>query len=177
MNMVLEESPAESAGYRLAKLDMKYWPAQASRVVKGNVGSGDYYYTNSVHLAVDAPIDYVERVEKQSRFHPLIEAGAIVHVWLGESEPDPLAIESFVEKTFRNTQCSQIAFSPEFTVCESCNRTSRGLTTQCPLCGSLEVYGVTRIVGYFSKVQTWNHSKIGELYDRVRSDLTGEMTA
>ena len=121
--------------------------------------------------AVDADVDYIERVEKQSRFHPLIEAGAIVHVWLGESQPDPDAIRSFVEKTFMNTQCSQIAFSPEFTVCESCQRTTRGLKAQCPECGSLDVYGVTRIVGYFSKIQTWNRSKVGELYDRVRTDL------
>ncbi|MBN2405746.1 MAG: anaerobic ribonucleoside-triphosphate reductase [Coriobacteriia bacterium] len=171
INMVLEESPAESAGYRLAKLDMKYWPQLTSEVVKGDVTSGNYYYTNSIHMAADAPIDYITRVQDQSRFHPLIEAGAIVHVWLGESEPDPKAIESFVVKTFHNTQCSQIAFSPEFTVCESCRRTSRGLKAQCPLCGSMEVYGVTRIVGYFSKVQTWNRSKVGELYDRVRTDL------
>ncbi len=171
LNMVLEESPAESAGYRLAKLDMKYWPEQTSDVVKGDLTSQNYYYTNSVHLAVDAPVDYVDRVEKQSRFHPLIEAGAIVHVWLGEHEPEPLAIRSFVEKTFRNTQCSQIAFSPEFTVCESCRKTARGLKPQCIHCGSLDVYGVTRIVGYFSKVQTWNRSKVGELYDRVRTGL------
>lgn len=173
LNMVLEESPAESAGYRLAKLDMKYWPAQTAAVVKGEIGTGNYYYTNSVHLAVDANVDYIERVEKQSRFHPLIEAGAIVHVWLGEHEPNPGSVRSFVEKTFRNTQCSQIAFSPEFTVCESCRRTTRGLRTQCPLCGSLDVYGVTRIVGYFSKIQTWNKSKVGELYERVRTDLDG----
>jgi anaerobic ribonucleoside-triphosphate reductase len=172
MNLVLEESPAESAGYRLAKLDMKYWPEQATPVVKGDLAGGNYYYTNSVHIAVDADVDYVERVEKQSRFHPLIEAGAIVHVWLGESEPDPSAIKSFVEKTFRNTQCCQIAFSPEFTVCECCRRTARGLAAQCPHCGSLDVYGVTRIVGYFSKIQTWNRSKVGELYDRVRTDLS-----
>lgn len=172
INMVLEESPAESAGYRLAKLDMKYWPAQTAAVVKGELSSGNYYYTNSIHIAVDADVDYIERVEKQSRFHPLIEAGAIVHVWLGEHEPEPGAIKSFVEKTFRNTQCSQIAFSPEFTVCEGCMRTTRGLATQCTLCGSLDVYGVTRIVGYFSKVQTWNRSKIGELYERVRTDLS-----
>jgi len=176
INMVLEESPAESAGYRLAKLDMKYWPQLASEVVKGDITTGNYYYTNSVHLAADAPVDYITRVQDQSRFHPLIEAGAIVHVWLGENEPDPKAIESFVVKTFRNTQCSQIAFSPEFTVCESCRRTSRGLKTQCPLCGSMDVYGVTRIVGYFSKVQTWNRSKVGELYDRVRTDLGGTVT-
>ena len=137
----------------------------------GDPTSGNYYYTNSIHIAVDADVDYVERVEKQSRFHPLIDAGAIVHVWLGEHEPDPAAIRSFVEKTFRSTQCSQIAFSPEFTVCESCHKTGRGLRTQCTYCGSLEVYGVTRIVGYFSKVQTWNRSKVGELYDRVRTDL------
>ncbi len=172
INLVLEETPAESAGYRLAKLDLKYWPSQAEQVIKGDPSSGHCYYTNSVHLAVDAPIDYIERVEKQSRFHPLIEAGAIVHVWLGESEPDPAAIKSFVVKTFRNTQCAQVAFSPEFTVCETCRRTSRGLKSQCPLCGSLDVYGVTRIVGYFSKVQTWNRSKVAELYDRVRTDLS-----
>jgi ribonucleoside-triphosphate reductase len=171
INMVLEESPAESAGYRLARLDMRYWPEQTSAVLKGDQASGDFYYTNSVHLAVDASIDYIERVEKQSLFHPLIEAGAIVHVWLGESEPDPGSIRSFVEKTFRETHCAQIAFSPEFTVCESCHRTTRGLRTQCGLCGSMDVYGVTRIVGYFSKVQTWNKSKVGELYDRVRTDL------
>ncbi|MDZ4181104.1 MAG: anaerobic ribonucleoside-triphosphate reductase, partial [Coriobacteriia bacterium] len=174
INLILEESPAESAGYRLAKLDMKYWPTQTAAVVKGDLASENYYYTNSVHIAVDADVDYIERVEKQSRFHPLIEAGAIVHVWLGEHEPDPGSIRSFVEKTFHSTQCSQIAFSPEFTVCENCRRTSRGLKTQCSLCGSLDVYGVTRIVGYFSKVQTWNKSKVGELYERVRTDLSQE---
>jgi ribonucleoside-triphosphate reductase len=172
INLVLEESPAESAGYRLAKLDMKYWPEQTAAVVKGNLADSNYYYTNSIHISVEADVDYIERVEKQSRFHPLIEAGAIVHVWLGESEPDPAAIRTFVEKTFRNTQCSQIAFSPEFTVCESCQRTSRGLRTQCPECGSMNVYGVTRIVGYFSKIETWNRSKVGELYDRIRTDLS-----
>lgn len=177
LNLVLEESPAESAGYRLAKLDMKYWPQQTSSTVKGDLTGGNYYYTNSVHLCVEADVDYVERVEKQSRFHPLIEAGAIVHVWLGESEPDAAAIQAFVEKTFRHTQCAQIAFSPEFTVCESCQKTARGLAAQCPSCGSLDVYGVTRIVGYFSKIQTWNRSKVGELYDRVRTDLATEETA
>ncbi len=28
------------------------------------------------------------------------------------------------------------------------------------------LYGVTRIVGYYSRVSNWNKSKIGELYDR-----------
>lgn len=173
INLVLEESPAESSGYRLAKLDIKYYPAQAVQVLKGDMGGDEFYYTNSVHLNVEADIDYIERVQKQSLFHPLIEAGAICHIWLGEHEPDPQSIKNFVIKTFRNTRSSQIAFSPEFTVCNDCRRTSRGMHEHCPLCDSENVYGITRIVGYYSKVTTWNKGKVGELKDRVRTDLKG----
>ncbi len=175
INLVLEESPAESSGYRLAKLDMKYYPEQASKVIKGDLASGEYYYTNSVHLNVEAPIDYIERVRKQSMFHPLIEAGAIIHIWLGEHEPDPASIKNFVIKTFYQTQAAQIAFSPEFTVCNTCRTTSRGLHDACPRCGEEDVYGITRIVGYFSKISTWNKGKLGELKDRVRTDLNGRL--
>jgi ribonucleoside-triphosphate reductase len=171
IRMVLEESPAESSGYRLAKLDAKYFPQQTAKVIKGDLESGEFYYTNSVHLNVEEDIDYIERVQKQSLFHPLIEAGAIIHVWLGESEPDPRSIMNFVEKTYRCTNAAQIAFSPEFTVCNACRRTSRGLHESCPLCESSDVYGITRIVGYFSKISTWNRGKLGELKDRVRTDL------
>ena len=39
----------------------------------------------------------------------------------------------------------------------------------CPECGSKEVVGETRVVGYFSKIQNWNKSKrYGELIARQR---------
>jgi len=173
INMVLEESPAESSGYRLAKLDMKYFPSQTREVVKGEIETDNYYYTNSIHMATDAPIDYIERVEKQSLFHPLIKAGAIIHIWLGEHEPPAASIRKFVVKTFEETNAAQIAFSPEFTVCNACSRTSRGLSEECPRCGSTDTYGITRIVGYFSKVSTWNKGKLGELDERKRTSLIG----
>jgi len=43
---------------------------------------------------------------------------------------------------------------------------SRGLKDTCHHCGSESVYGITRIVGYFSRVNNWNKSKLGELRDR-----------
>jgi len=173
INIVLEESPAESSGYRLAKLDMKYFPEQAKGVVKGQIDTDQFYYTNSIHLATDAPIDYVERVQKQSLFHPLIKAGAIIHVWLGEHQPPAASIRKFVEKIYWETNCAQVAFSPEFTVCNTCSKTSRGLLQECPKCGSEDTYGITRIVGYYSKVSTWNKGKLGELKERRRTSLTG----
>lgn len=171
MKFVIEESPAESACYRLAKLDLKHFPDEAKRVIKGYLDADQVYYTNSIHLAADAPVDYVERVRTQALFHPLIEAGAIIHIWMGEHEPDYRAIKEFVIKTFSRTQAEQIAFSPEFTVCDDCKTTVRGLHAACPRCGSEDVYGITRIVGYFSKVTTWNKGKRGELKQRVRTGL------
>jgi len=33
-----------------------------------------------------------------------------------------------------------------------------------------DVYHVTRIVGYFSRIENWNKSKLGELKDRHKGD-------
>ena len=74
----LEESPAESAARRLAKVDLELFPEEATRVVKGSIDEDENFYTNSIHFAPDAPIDFIERIEKQSRYHPLIESGAII---------------------------------------------------------------------------------------------------
>jgi ribonucleoside-triphosphate reductase len=168
LRLVLEESPAESACYRLASMDLKEYPEAAKEVLRGNVETKDYYYTNSVHYAYDADINYIDRIIGQSKFHPLIDAGAIIHVWLGEQEPEAASIRNLVEKVLLKTECTQLAFSPEFTICEDCKRTYRGLSDKCPSCDSDNVYHVTRIVGYFSKIENWNKAKRAELIDRKR---------
>ncbi|MCX6377184.1 MAG: hypothetical protein NTU88_14335, partial [Armatimonadetes bacterium] len=45
-----------------------------------------------------------------------------------------------------------------------------GLSEACRACGSADVYGITRIVGYYSRINNWNNSKLGELRDRQRGD-------
>jgi ribonucleoside-triphosphate reductase len=42
------------------------------------------------------------------------------------------------------------------------------LITSCPRCDSENVYGITRVTGYFSKTSMWNKGKIAELKDRER---------
>jgi ribonucleoside-triphosphate reductase len=78
-----------------------------------------------------------------------------------------------VVKTFRNTTNDQITFSPEFTTCNACNRTSRGLSETCPFCASGDVDGITRITGYFTRLSSWNKGKLGELRDRYRNNFNG----
>ncbi|NOY43836.1 MAG: anaerobic ribonucleoside-triphosphate reductase [Deltaproteobacteria bacterium] len=169
MHFVLEQTPAESTAYRFAKLDLKYYSPAAGSAVRGDVSRGEVYYTNSTQLHVGSPTNPVDRVRLEGLFHPLIEAGAITHLWLGEERPHPESLARFVVKIFRNTHNDQVAFSPEFTTCVACARTSRGLSETCPHCGSDDVEGITRITGYFTKISSWNKGKIGELHDRQRT--------
>lgn len=169
MKFVLEQTPAESTAFRFAKLDLAHFTTEAEKVVQGNREKGEVYYSNSTLFNVGATMSPIARVEKEGLFHPLIEAGSITHIWLGEAQPDKEALASFVINVFKYTQNDQIAFSPEFTACLACGKTSRGLSETCPYCESKEVDGITRITGYFTKISSWNKGKLGELHDRYRN--------
>lgn len=169
MHFVLEQTPAESTAYRFAKLDLRYHSPRSGHIVKGDISKGEVYYTNSTYLNNSAVLNPIERVRQEGLFHPLIEAGALTHIWLGEAKPSKESLANFVIKTFRQTQNDQIAFSPEFTTCNACNRTNRGIQAFCSYCGSPEVDGITRITGYFTKLSSWNKGKIGELRNRYRN--------
>lgn len=165
LKFTLEESPAESAARRLAKSDMIYFPEESKEIVKGPADAE--YYTNSIHLAAEADVSLVERITEQSKYHSLIESGAITHCFIGEERPDADAIAHLMSEVFHRTQSAQVCVSPEFTFCDNCHHQTRGLLEQCPECGSTNVVGETRVVGYFSKIQNWNKSKrYGELLAR-----------
>jgi ribonucleoside-triphosphate reductase len=125
LKFTLEETPAESASLRLAKLDLREYP-ESKDYVRGDQKTGEVYYTNSIHFTPDAPVDILERIEKQAKFNTLIESGAITHVFLGEQKPDIESVYNLVKRTWENTQSAQITISPEFTVCNDCHKVSRG---------------------------------------------------
>jgi ribonucleoside-triphosphate reductase len=170
MHFVLEQTPAESTAYRFAKLDLRDYTDDAVKYVRGSIPEGQIYYTNSTALTVSSDDNPIERVKKEGLFHPLIEAGSITHIWLGESKPSKESLSNFVTKVFRETESDQIAFSPEFTNCVSCGKTARGLSDNCSYCGSEDIEGITRITGYFTKISSWNKGKIGELKARNRNN-------
>ncbi|MBI5789674.1 MAG: anaerobic ribonucleoside-triphosphate reductase [Candidatus Schekmanbacteria bacterium] len=169
LRFILEQTPAESTAYRFAKLDLHYYSPKAATVIKGDIARGEVYYTNSTLMNVGAALNPIERVKMEGLFHPIIPAGSISHIWLGESQPSPESLANFVTKVFRHTLNDQIAFSPEFTTCNDCHKTSRGLSNSCSYCGSENVDGITRITGYFTKTSIWNKGKLGELRDRYRT--------
>ena len=45
---------------------------------------------------------------------------------------------------------------------------------QCSHCGSENVYGVSRVVGYYSKIENWNTGKKVEFKDRQKGNYQVE---
>lgn len=145
LKFVLEESPAESATRRMAKIDLKEYP-ESIDYVKGNLNSDEFYYTNSIHFAAGIDMPIIERIQKQSRFHSLIAAGAIIHAFIGEENPSPDSILNLVKKTWQNTNCAQLTISPEFTICNSCHKMTRGIHSKCQYCGAENVSGIENCI-------------------------------
>ncbi len=170
IRFVLEQTPAESTAYRFARLDMEHHRQEAQAVVKGDIASNEIYYTNSTQFNVASDLTPFQRILLEGRMHPYISAGALSHIWLADSQPDPAAMASLVNRIYRGTQNAQVAFSPEFTACNKCNKVTRGLKDECGACGTEDVDHITRVTGYFSRVSGWNKGKLAELRDRFRSD-------
>ena len=157
----LEETPAESTAARFALLDKRKYP---NAFVKEN--DKGIYYSNSVHFAYDSNVDIIERLMKQSVFHQLVEAGSMIHLWVGDHMPSPKAIFDLVKKTWYETKCAQWVLSPEYTVCADCEKTFVGFFNKCPKCDGSNVDNVTRVTGYYIKTSKANKGKKAEIQDR-----------
>jgi len=170
IRMVLDQPHAETTSHRFARLDLRYFSPQAGRHVRGNMGNGCLYYTNSTHIPVSAPLKPQERVSMEGRFHPLIKTGAASQLWIGEYKPPAGDLAEFIIWAYRETTCCQLIFSPDFTTCLDCGKTTRGLKTLCGHCSSVNVDGIAKITQYYSRVSDWNKGKLAELQDRFRQE-------
>lgn len=168
MEFYLEQSPAESAAGRFARLDLRYHSPASGRLTKGDIAREEVYYTNSTCLAASADISAMQRVQWEGAFHPLIEGETLTPIWLGANQLMPEDISTFLRHAYDDTSCRQLVFTPEFTICWECGALQRGIGEQCSACDSADVDGISRITGYLSRISGWNKGKLGELHERHR---------
>ena len=170
-NFSLWEQPAESTATRFAKLDLKHFKDKV--MYQGDISTGSIYYTNSDHLNYAANISLPERIQKQSKFHPIVKGGVITHMWLGESHPDPEGLWKFTKNISLNTPTAYFAYTLDFSQCLKCNSFSSGIYNTCPKCGAGDEYieWWSRVTGYYSRVKRFNNGKIQEWRDRKRYSI------
>lgn len=166
------QTPAESCAHRLALIDFKAHGDRA--VVQGDKRSGSIYYTNSSHVQPSADLPLSERIRIESSFHPLTRGGAIMHVWLGEANPDPIALWKLTKRIATQSLASYFAYTKDLTICSACSKVSYGLLSSCPFCGAGEekIEWWSRITGYYQRVKSWNKGKKMELIERRRYQLS-----
>ncbi|MHA2210105.1 MAG: anaerobic ribonucleoside-triphosphate reductase [Candidatus Thorarchaeota archaeon] len=174
-------TPAESAAGRLAVKDYKAYPGMR-KYLKG--AHPNVYYTNSTTLDVAADLALTQRIKKEGMFHPLMDGGALTHIYLGEANPDPDALWELTKKIAKDTLNSYFAFTKDVLACSSCGYQTgidwrhANFTSvedldriQCPKCGYVGCDVISRITGYLQNLQSWNHSKRQEFIDRHRYTL------
>lgn len=162
------QTPAESCAHRLALVDRRAFGDQS--VVQGDTGNGGIYYTNSSHVRPSAGIPLLERIRVESSFHPLTRGGAILHVWLGESNPSPEATWHLIRRVATDSLAAYFAFTRDMTICRRCNNVEANLQVQCHRCGAAndDLEHWSRITGYYQQLRGWNAGKVQEFKDRHR---------
>jgi len=161
----LEATPAESTSYRLAKHDVKRFPAIITASEQGNTP----YYTNSSHLPVGYTSDIFEALDIQDELQTLYTSGTVFHAFLGEKLPDWKSAATLVRKIAENYKLPYYTLSPTYSVCKA-HGYLNGEKYVCPYCGEkTEVY--SRITGYYRPVQNWNDGKAEEYKNRKLYDI------
>lgn len=165
----LEATPAEGCAYRLAKIDKEKYPDIVVANEEAWRKGAAPYYTNSTMLPVDATDDVFELLDHQDDLQVLYTGGTVVHVWIGEENPDPGACAEFVRRVFAGYRLPYLSLTPTYSVCPAHGYLS-GRHDACPKCGQeCEVY--SRVVGYYRPVRRWNAGKRAEFGDRQTFSL------
>jgi len=180
-------TPAETTATRLATIDNELYGRDA--IVQGDRNSGAVYYTNSTHCRVSADVPLFNRVLLESSFHALLGSN-LLHVWLGEGNPDPDSLWSLTEKIINRTAAEYFTYTKEISTCYNCFSSFSGIVDRCPNCGQdgSNIYVQSRITGYMSTIGTardlialknkdtralnnlhWNRGKSMEVINRHRT--------
>jgi len=165
----IEETPAESAGIRMAKIDKKQFSKDVEElnfyIPEWN---GEPFYSNSI-VPYYAEVPLYRRIEIESEVQKYFTGGVMMHVFLNEV-PDQSALKRVCRKIV-DTNVIYFSFTPTQSNCMKCKWRAVGVYWICPKCGSkTEVW--SRIVGYYRPIRNWNSGRLAEFMRREVYDLS-----
>lgn len=160
----LEATPAESATYRFARVDIARFGDAEGGIL--HAGTSEHpYYTNSSQLPVGFTDDPFEAMLLQEPLQQLYTGGTVLHLYMGEAVASASACKALVRRSLERFRLPYITVTPTFSICPSHGYVS-GEHQACPTCGSAcEVW--TRVMGYFRPIGSFNIGKQGEAAERV----------
>jgi ribonucleoside-triphosphate reductase len=109
-------------------------------------------------------------MEADGKYNSLITGGGIVHATIGE-KVTPKQAEKIIKYSV-NCGCEHFALNAIYSVCEN-EHVHFGDINTCPTCQGQIIDKITRVVGFFTSVSSWNPvRREWEFPRRTKVDLT-----
>jgi anaerobic ribonucleoside-triphosphate reductase len=171
VRFLIAESQDIIAPHRLALLDLRKFGDLPAPQSIANLDEEEVFYTNSVKLPVTTEISATEKIEIEGALQSGMVWHATTDFWLGVGLPSSDHLASIIAHAYHQTKVSALTISPEFTVCNVCQKLSRGLHSICPHCSSTRVDGLAQATSRYNRTSTWPRWKLAELRLRRREEV------
>ena len=143
----IEQIPAESFSVRLATADRYIFP--------DNTIETPMYANQFVPLWENATM--WEKLDADGKYNALLNGGGIVHAQIG-SKTTPTQNEKIIRYAI-SCGCEHFALNSVYTRCNKCGHVISHKTETCEKCGCDDVDYLTRVVGFFVPVSSWNKTR------------------
>ncbi len=138
----VEEIPGESTAPALAKKDAIMY------------GNKIPLYSNQ-YLPLTADVDPITRIKLTGQFMRYLSGGGILHYNVQDKITDPGIMRKLIELAVKEG-VEHFAINYGFGICENGHTSPVGTGKICPLCNGNITDWFTRVIGYFTKISSWN---------------------
>ena len=124
------------------------------------------YYTNSYHVPVGYRISIKDKIQIESKFHSVCNAGHITYIEM-DGYPTGEAVKSIIDYAYKNSNISYMGINFHMKYCRECGARVEAHENTCPKCESTNIQGVSRVTGYLSLDERFGAGKVAERADRI----------
>jgi len=148
----IEASPAENAGIKLARHDLKYAKNHDKNIFVQ--GKGEDVYLTSGCMIPFSEESFINQVENSAEFQSYYTSGSILHNFI-ESKVPPKQLAKYLSKLFEKP-IIYITLTPTITSCMSCKTMivaeDGANIKECPKCHSNDIATFSRVIGYVKMI-------------------------
>ena len=163
IRLVAAQRPQDEASSRFAKLDMmKYGPGCVA-----TEGIRDYpYYTDLSVIPLSAKMDLGQRLDLESKFQTHSLGGHLAPICLDPTQHDPKKLMNLTEQICGH-HLRFFTYTSSLSFCRGCNKTSIGIASTCPLCGSTNVAVFARSSATYVPLELWSEARRKDIENRT----------
>lgn len=152
----IEYAPAENAGIKLARSDVKWARARGREIFVQ--GEGDNVFLTSGCMLPFSEEDFTKQIENSAEFQGYATSGSILHHFI-ESEIEPEILSQYLRNIFTKP-INYITLTPTITSCLSCGQKIVAKDAKtidlCPVCHSDDIASYSRVIGYVRMIARKN---------------------